>query len=124
MAQCGAITRTGERCKGVVVRTSQWCAAHHPDYQDRRSAGASKGGRSKVSTKATKQLHALLEDLTEKVVEGELDTSRGAVASQLVNTRIRLFEFERRLHETEELERRLEQLEGLLDQRERSSRWG
>ena len=86
--------------------------------------GASKGGRSKASTKATKQLHALLEDLTEKVIEGELDTSRGAVASQLVNTRIRLFEFERRLHETEELERRLEQLEGLLDHRERSSRWG
>src|SRR5215212_2529749 len=116
MVQCGAITRTGERCKGVVVRASQWCAAHHPDYQDRRSAGASKGGRSKVS-KATKQLHALLEDLTEKVIEGELDTSRGAVASQLVNTRIRLFEFERRLRETEELEERLEALERAAEER-------
>jgi len=56
-------------------------------------------------------LHTLLEDLTKRVIEGELETSRGAVANQLIGTRIRLFEYERRLKEVEEFEERIEALE-------------
>jgi predicted DNA-binding protein YlxM (UPF0122 family) len=110
MGQCSAITRSGARCKGVVVRGSEWCAAHHPDYQGRRRMGAFRGGKSRAS-KATKSLHELLEDLTRRVIDGELETSRGAVANQLISTRIRLLEYERRLKELEEIEERLEALE-------------
>src|SRR5829696_6336937 len=128
MPGCSFTKETGGRCKAQAMRDSQWCYMHNPDLAEERRQNNSRGGRtggrgrSKASRSAIKELHSLLEDLTQQVIDGELDTSRGAVASQLVNTRIRLFEFERRLHETEELERRLEQLEGLLDQRERSSR--
>jgi len=64
-------------------------------------------------------LHALLENLTTRVIDGELETSRGAVANQLIGTRIRLFEYERRLKELEELEARLEAVEGVLKGREK-----
>jgi len=64
-------------------------------------------------------LHALLEDLTRRVIDGELETSRGAVANQLIRTRIRLFDYERRLKELEELEARLEAVEGVLKGRQK-----
>src|SRR5215211_2635845 len=69
--------------------------------------------RTRVSkaSKATKHLHDLLEDLTRRVIDGELETSRGAVANQLIGTRIRLLEYERRLKELEEFEARIEALE-------------
>ena len=69
-------------------------------------------------------LHALLEDLTKRVIEGKLETSRGAVANQLIGTRIRFLEYERRLKEQEELEGRLEELEAILTQRKDASGWG
>ncbi len=121
MGQCSAITRMGARCKGVVVRGSEWCAAHHPDYQGRRRMGASRGGKSRGS-KTTSSLHDLLEDLTRRVIDGELETSRGAVANQLIGTRIRLLEHERRVKELEELEERLASLEQAQEQE--GGRWG
>jgi hypothetical protein len=53
----------------------------------------------------------LLEDLTERVLSGELPTGPAAVANQLVNTRLRAIEQERKNKETEELEARIEALE-------------
>ena len=53
------------------------------------------------------------------MIDGNLETSRGAVANQLIGTRIRLFEYERRLKELEELEARLEAVEGVLKGREK-----
>jgi hypothetical protein len=55
-----------------------------------------------------------LEDLTERVLSGELQTGPAAVANQLVNTRLRAIEQERRIKETEELEERMEALERVL----------
>jgi predicted DNA-binding protein YlxM (UPF0122 family) len=70
-------------------------------------------------------LHTLLEYLTQRVIDGELETSRGAVANQLITTRIKLFEFERRLKETEELERRVEELSEAMERQEKAgSRYG
>jgi predicted DNA-binding protein YlxM (UPF0122 family) len=71
-----------------------------------------------------KELHALLEDLTERVVAGELETSRGAVANQLIGTRIRLLDYERRLKELEEFEARLGELEAVLGKQEKGSSYG
>ena len=122
MGQCSAITRSGARCKGVVVRGSEWCAAHHPDYEGRRRMGASRGGKSRAS-KTTSILHGLLEDLTRRVIDGELETSRGAVANQLIGTRIRLLEHERRVKEMEELEERLTAIEQAQEQKG-GKRWG
>ncbi len=88
---------------------------------DGRRRAASRGGKGKAG-RATKELHALLEDLTKRVIDGELETSRGAVANQLIGTRIRLFEYERRLKELEEFEARIETLEQAQPQKA-GNRW-
>ena len=123
MAQCRATKRDGTRCTLQVEASSELCWAHDPANAEQRRKRSSRGGRSKAS-KAVKALHGLLEDLTRQVIDGELETSRGAVANQLITTRIKLFEYERRLRETQELETRLEELETLLETRKGQRGWG
>jgi len=74
---------------------------------------ASRAARSKPNRELS-SIKALLEDLTERVLAGELETGRAAVANQLVNTRLRAIEQERKMRELEELAERLEALEGVL----------
>jgi hypothetical protein len=56
-------------------------------------------------------LRLLLQQLTERVVSGELETARGAVGNQLIGTQIKLLEYERKVKEQDDFEGRLEQLE-------------
>jgi len=103
----------------VAVNPPQtYCWWHAPENSAKRQKAAARGGKAKAS-RVGKELHALLEDLTKRVIDGELETSRGAVANQLIGTRIRLFEYERRLKELEELEARLEAVEGVLKGRQK-----
>jgi len=67
-----------------------------------------------------KDLRLQLQQLTERVVSGDLETARGAVANQLITTQIKLLEYERKVKELDELEARLEQLE---QTREGGKRW-
>ena len=116
--KCLGTKRDGSQCTQIVEPPHIHCWWHDPQNAYKRQRAASKGGRAKAS-KLTKELHDLLEDLTTRVVEGTLETSRGAVANQLISTQIRLLEFERRAREQEELVGRLEQLETqLADQKE------
>jgi hypothetical protein len=114
MARCAAIKPNGERCKAEAMPDAEWCYSHHPDYaaerRRRASRGGKTGGRGRPATEL-KDVKALLEDLTERVLAGDLDTGRAAVANQLVNTRLRAIEQERKIKETEELEGRIEALE-------------
>ena len=107
---CSATKRDGTRCALPANGQHGLCWAHDPRNAERRRRTASKGGRSRAGG-VTKELHKLLEDLARRVIGGELETPRGAVANQLIGTRIRLLEYERRLKETEELEGRLAELE-------------
>ena len=118
MAKCLGTKRDGSQCTATVEPPQIHCWWHDPQNAYKRQRAASKGGRAKAS-KLTKELHNLLEDLTARVVEGTLETSRGAVASQRIGTRMRLLEYERRLKETEELEARLEELERASSQQHR-----
>ena len=110
MPRCAGTKRDGTRCALQAQAFKDVCWAHDPLNASARQSRASKGGRSKAS-KAVKELHALLEDLTQRVIEGELETSRGAVANQLISTRARLLEYERRLKEQDEILARIEALE-------------
>jgi hypothetical protein len=110
------------------MRGYSTCYGHRPELADERRRNAQKGGRqggrgrSGVG-KIAGYLHTLLEDLTRRVIDGELETSRGAVANQLIGTRIRLLEHERRVKELEELEERLIVIEQTQEQRG-GKRWG
>jgi len=61
----------------------------------------------------------LLEDLTERVLASDLETGPAAVANQLINTRLRAIEQERKIKETEELAERVEELERRLSVNQR-----
>src|SRR5215204_5954960 len=122
MPQCSGFKRDGTQCTATVNPPHTCCWWHDPANAARRRRAASRGGKGKAS-RATKELHTLLEDLTKRVIDGELETSRGAVANQLIGTRIRLFEYERRLKELEEFEARIEALEQAQLQGGDGRRW-
>jgi len=96
------------------------CWAHSPENAERRRRTASRGGKAKTS-KLYKTLHELLANLTQRVIDGELETSRGAVANQLISTRVRLLDHERKVKETEEFEQRITELEEAQARRGRAS---
>jgi hypothetical protein len=126
MARCAAIKPNGERCKVEAIADAEWCWSHHPDYeqarQRRASKGGKRGGRGRPQAELT-DIKTLLSDLTEQVLSGELETGRAAVANQLINTRLRAIELERKIREAEEIEERLSALEALAKNGGRS-RWG
>ena len=70
----------------------------------------------------------MLKDLTERVLGQEgsepLQTGQAAVANQLISTRLRATEQERKIKETEDLEARIDALE-LARARQKGARsWG
>jgi len=95
-----------------------YCWAHDPANAEQRSKMASKAARSRPSRELVR-VKAQLEDLTRDVLAGELETSRAAVANQLINTRLRAIEQERKNKETEELAQRVEELERRLSVNQR-----
>jgi hypothetical protein len=110
MNTCKATKRNGDPCTLPAQGEQALCWAHDPKNAERRRKGASRGGRAKANRELP-TIKSLLEDLTERVLSGNLETGRAAVANQLVNTRLRAIEQERKNKETEELEARIEALE-------------
>jgi hypothetical protein len=119
MAVCRATKANGEPCTLAANGPQGFCWAHDPANRDKRRRMASRAARSKPSRELS-SIKALLEDLTERVLSGELHTGQAAVANQLANTRLRAIELERKIRETEELAERLEALEGVLKGRKRA----
>lgn len=110
MSTCKASKRNGGPCTLPANGKQGLCWAHDPTTAEQRRRRAQKGGRAKANRELP-SIKAQLEDLTERVLSGELETGRAAVANQLVNTRLRAIEQERKNKETEDLEARIEALE-------------
>jgi hypothetical protein len=108
--QCVGITRDGNRCRVLAASGSEWCAFHDPTRKEQRRRAAAKGGRSKGSGRIS-ELHDRLETIAERVMKGELETGRGAVAVQAIGAQIRLLDYERKASDLDELFDRLEPLE-------------
>ena len=108
MAVCAGNKRDGSRCTATVEPPQRYCWWHDPENADERRRAASKAGKANRELPAIK---ALCEDLTERVLAGELLPGPAAVANQLINTRLRAIEQERKNKETEDLEARIEALE-------------
>ena len=68
-------------------------------------------------------MKALCGDLTTRVLAGELLPGPAAVANQLLNTRLRAIEQERKNRETEDLEARIEALERTHEQEKGARPW-
>jgi hypothetical protein len=119
MALCRATKASGDPCRAPATGPQGYCWAHDPANAEQRSRMASKAARSKPNREIP-AIKSLLEDLTERVLSGELPTGQAAVANQLVNTRLRAIEQERKMRELEELADRLEALEEVLKGRKRA----
>jgi hypothetical protein len=116
MAQCQGIKRDGGRCTVVVGPSQTHCYQHDPARSGERRRNASKGGRSKGNSEIA-ELKKQLKDLATDVLSGEVGRSEAAVVNQILNTRARLIELERKIREQEELEERLAALERVLKAR-------
>src|SRR5215203_746971 len=103
MARCAAIKPNGERCRLDAQEKHDMCWAHAPENHEKRRKRASRGGRAKANRELP-ELKTLLSDLTDKVLAGNLETGRAAVANQLINTRLRAIEVERKIREAEKIE--------------------
>jgi hypothetical protein len=124
MGVCAGTKRDGGRCTATVEPPQTYCWWHDPANADRRRRAASKAARSKPNRELS-EVKELLKELTERVlgVEGaeHLETGQAAVANQLINTRLRAIEQERKIRETEDLGARIEALERAG---EGARRWG
>lgn len=122
MKLCPATKANGEPCKAPATEPSGWCWAHAPEHASKRSRMASRAAKSKPS-REIRDLKKQLEDLAADVLGGRVERSNAAVVNQILNTRLRAVELERKIKETEELEERI----GLLEQSQEQKggrRWG
>jgi hypothetical protein len=122
MGLCAGTKRNGERCTATVEPPQRYCWWHDPANADARRRAASKGGKGKPS-REIRELKKQLEGLAASVLDGSVDRGNAVVVNQIINTRARLIEIERKVKETEELEERIEQLEQTQEQRG-GKRWG
>src|SRR5215211_6588711 len=107
---CKATKRNGEPCTLPANGKQGYCWAHDPATLEQRKRRASRGGRAKANRELP-AIKTLLKDLTERVLSGDLETGPAAVANQLINTRLRAIEQERRVRELEDVLARLDALE-------------
>ncbi len=127
MARCARIKDNGERCKANATPGAEWCYSHDPERAEERRLNASKGGKRGGRGRSSGEIvgiKTLLSDLADKVLDGKLETGRAAVANQLINTRLRAVEVERKIREQEEFEERLAALEWAGEDRRGGKRWG
>ncbi len=124
MKLCRATKANGEPCKAPATEPSGWCWAHAPEHASRRSRMASRAAKSKPS-REIRDLKKQLQDLAADVLEGRVERGNAVVVNQILNTRARLIELERKVKEADEIEARLEALERTTETNGQGRRpWG
>ena len=128
MTRCAGIKADGERCKGVAIHGYQWCAAHHPDYQEQRRRNAQKGGkrggRGRAGPPEVRAVQGQIRSVISEVLSGSVDKGTGSVVFAGFSVLLRAIEQERRLRELEEIEARIAGLEEAYGNRGSNRRWG
>jgi hypothetical protein len=122
MPVCAGTKRDGSQCTASVEPPQRYCWWHDPDNAEERRRAASKAGKSRPSRELP-AIKAQLQDLTEQVLAGGLETGRAAVANQFINTRLRAIEQERKNRETDQLEARIEALERTHEREKGARPW-
>ena len=129
MARCRGEKPDRTPCERIVPASQEYCYSHDPARKEERRRNASKAARSKPSADL-REIKTLLKDLIDRVLGKEdteaLGTGPASVANQLINTRLRAVELERKAREVDELEARLEALEQATGNQKggRAKPWG
>src|SRR5215217_5478081 len=98
MAGCSAITRNGERCKGMPIDGSDLCYVHNPATREQRARDGRKGGKKGGRGRPLAELRDLkgeLREIREAVRTGRLEPGRATVMVQSTNAEIRCLNAER-----------------------------
>src|SRR5215208_1622273 len=111
MARCAGKKGDGSPCERIIGASQTYCYSHNPDHAEARKKTASKAGRSRKPLTEITEVKSRLREIAEGVISGEIDKGRGSVAIQGYGVMVRAVEATRRIHETEELEKRLAELE-------------
>ncbi len=109
MGRCRATKPNGQPCTLPANGPSGFCWAHAPENAERRSRQASWAARSKGNREVAvlkEEIKALISD----VESGDLDRNAAAVMIQGYRTLKDFIELERRVTETDELAREIEDL--------------
>src|SRR5919112_2557354 len=125
MPRCAGQKGDGTPCERIVSASHEYCYAHDPVYAEDRKSAASKAARSPARSRSNTEIREIkgrLKDLYAAVLEGRVERAAAAVANQIANSLLRAIELERRVREQEELEERLDEVEGLLEKGERLTR--
>lgn len=114
MPRCAGNKRDGGRCTVIVAPPDTYCYQHDPSRSEERKRNASKGGKSRGAPSEIADLKNQLKDLADGVLSSKIERADAVVVNQILNTRARPIELERKVRETDELEARLEALESVL----------
>jgi hypothetical protein len=118
MTRCSGTKRDGGQCTTIVPPPLTHCYQHDPGRAEERRLNASRAAKARHDPEI-REIKKLLKDLYAGVLEGRVERAAAAVANQIANTRLRAIEVERRIREADELEERLDELEGVLEDAER-----
>jgi hypothetical protein len=93
----------------------QWCYSHRPDLAEQRKANARRGGRAggrgRSSLDETEQAKKYIKGLVSQLLKGQVRREIANSCFTGLNVLARYVELERRIHEQDELEQRIEALE-------------
>jgi len=112
MAGCRATKANGEPCKGTLWGDGGYCWHHDPRNSSQVRRNALRGGRGKTNPQ-TRAVKNLMDELTAKVLSGDVEPAVSHAVVALQNIKLRAIEIERRLDEAdvrgefEELKREL-----------------
>jgi len=112
MAGCRATKANGEPCKGTLWGAGGYCWHHDPKNAAQARRNALRGGRGKTN-KEVRFVKQLMDELTTKVLAGDVEPAVSHAVVALQNIKLRSIEIERRLDEAdvraefEELKREL-----------------
>jgi hypothetical protein len=120
MPRCIASKPDGSPCERIVKASQEYCFAHDPARAQARRRAASRGGKAKAGGEIGR-VKAKLQALADMVEEGQMDRADAAVCGQLWNIYLSAVRTELKVREVTELEERLTELEGVLEQR--GQRW-
>jgi hypothetical protein len=126
MNRCPGNKRDGSRCTVTVEPPQTYCWWHDPANAEERRRAASRGGKRGGRSRPVLDLARLqsrFENLANKVLSGEVERAKAAVAGQLLNGARACVRDALAAREQVELIERLETLEAALEQR-KDKRWG
>jgi hypothetical protein len=97
---CSATTKAGQPCRRPAQGHADYCIGHDPAKAAERRRTASRGGRGRVNTE-TRAVKKLMDELTAKVLVGDVEPAVSHAVVALQNIKLRAIEVGRRLEEAD-----------------------